>query len=364
MSTNLFTSSVFPPKRYQYPAAVGLQACSSVSLLHQQQERGKVFPLSLTTRAKIQQLQRESPLASLSFGAQTVTYPPNLITRNELINARAEMILHEELQKQRALEMVVNRQEIRLRSSLATRFEPSTDYRIAGLGTTASGPPRAGRKVLSTLERQFLPVALSPQLRLSPVEGLNAAPKCPSQEGTRQDECHSDVMESDEEYFGQEDDRGAAGHLAWTDQDLKRLRENFPLRLYRILYEAERNGFSDIISFLPNGRAFKVHDRDRFLRDIMPRYFGGSSRTNTFLKQLNLYNFQRQGDGKDKGAYSHPYFFRGQRHLCRLVLRKKTRIPKAVLLAREQEKAELERQLDSENEVKPVDSDVYEDDEE
>ena len=105
--------------------------------------------------------------------------------------------------------------------------------------------------------------------------------------------------------------------------DVKRPREPFPLKLYRILYDAEKNGQSDIISFLPHGRAFAVHKSKEFIRDIMPKYFA-AGRMNTFLKQLNLYFFVRITDGKDKGAYRHPKFARGKRHLCKKIKRKRT----------------------------------------
>ena len=120
---------------------------------------------------------------------------------------------------------------------------------------------------------------------------------------------------------------------------LKCRNENFPLKLYRILYEAEKNGQSDIISFLPHGRAFMVHDQQRFATEVMPKYFAASSGTgaagtgkiNTFLKQLSLYSFQRIPQGPERGGYYHKYFIRGKRHWCGRVCRKKTRIPKAVL---------------------------------
>jgi HSF-type DNA-binding len=78
-------------------------------------------------------------------------------------------------------------------------------------------------------------------------------------------------------------------------------REAFPLKLYRILYEARQNGQEDIISFFPHGRAFAVHKANEFTRDVMPKYFP-AGRMNTFLKQLNLYGFVRITEGKDKGG--------------------------------------------------------------
>lgn len=136
--------------------------------------------------------------------------------------------------------------------------------------------------------------------------------------GSSTDEGGDDVM-NDDEYFRA---NPRPSRLEDKQADIKRPREAFPLKLYRILYEAERNGQSDIISFLPNGRGFAVHKSKEFIRDIMPKYFA-AGRMNTFLKQLNLYLFLRITDGRDKGAYCHPKFVKGKRHLCKRIKRKR-----------------------------------------
>jgi len=108
-----------------------------------------------------------------------------------------------------------------------------------------------------------------------------------------------------------------------VDRDFKRSQENFPLKLYRIIYESVKSGRGDVISFFPHGRAFAVHKPKEFISEIMPKYFS-AGRMNTFLKQLNLYSFRRITEGRDKGGYFHPQFIHGKRHLCKLIKRKKT----------------------------------------
>lgn len=49
--------------------------------------------------------------------------------------------------------------------------------------------------------------------------------------------------------------------------------EMFPEILHRALKEIEDEGNSDIASFYSHGRAFAVHDIDRFVIEIMPRFF-------------------------------------------------------------------------------------------
>lgn len=122
--------------------------------------------------------------------------------------------------------------------------------------------------------------------------------------------------EDDETYFN---DAGTDE----VDRDFKRSQENFPLKLYRIIYEVVKSGRGDVISFFPHGRAFAVHKPKEFISEIMPKYFA-TGRMNTFLKQLNLYSFRRITEGRDKGGYFHPQFIHGKRHLCKQIKRKKT----------------------------------------
>lgn len=127
---------------------------------------------------------------------------------------------------------------------------------------------------------------------------------------------------SDGEYFRTHKNPREAQPEREDDPNFKRTREPFPLKLYRILHEAERNGQSDIVSFFPHGRAFAVHKSKEFIRDIMPKYFA-AGRMNTFLKQLNLYAFRRITEGPEKGGYFHPLFVHGKRHQCKEIRRKK-----------------------------------------
>ena len=45
----------------------------------------------------------------------------------------------------------------------------------------------------------------------------------------------------------------------------------FPARLYDMLNDSLKHGFDSIISWRSHGRAFAIHDRDRFERDILPK---------------------------------------------------------------------------------------------
>ena len=52
---------------------------------------------------------------------------------------------------------------------------------------------------------------------------------------------------------------------------------NLPLKLHALLDEAEKLGKLDVVSWESNGNAFKVHDKKRFVAEIMPKYFSTSN---------------------------------------------------------------------------------------
>jgi hypothetical protein len=98
----------------------------------------------------------------------------------------------------------------------------------------------------------------------------------------------------------------------------------FPLKLQRILDKLEADGNTDIISWLPHGRAFLVKNSNRFVSEVMPVYFN-QSKYSSFQRQLHMYNFQRINyHTRDKGAYHHPSFLRGHPQLAMQM--KRTRV--------------------------------------
>ena len=47
----------------------------------------------------------------------------------------------------------------------------------------------------------------------------------------------------------------------------------FPWKLHKMLELADQEGFGNIVSWLPDGRSFKVHDPSTFVEQIMPNFF-------------------------------------------------------------------------------------------
>lgn len=49
--------------------------------------------------------------------------------------------------------------------------------------------------------------------------------------------------------------------------------KQFPWRLHEMLDLVEEEGLEEIVSFLPDGRSFKVHDSARFEKGLMRKCF-------------------------------------------------------------------------------------------
>lgn len=147
---------------------------------------------------------------------------------------------------------------------------------------------------------------------------------------------------------------------------------NFPIKLYKMLEMAENEGFHAIVSWvaktnkkeegtarqreqeertaakLPARRKqeeentamdghgfpadelvptpFKVHDADRFVESIMPRFFQ-MTKLKSFLRQLNIWGFTRDKSRKSptRGSYYQKCFVRGAPHLCQNMRRIKNK---------------------------------------
>jgi hypothetical protein len=96
---------------------------------------------------------------------------------------------------------------------------------------------------------------------------------------------------------------------------------HFPWKLHHLLEETNK-GHSSVVSWLPGGKAFKVHKKEEFCNELMPAFFN-SSKYKTFQRSLNLWGFKSVSRGPDKGACYHQFFVRGNADLCKHMMRVK-----------------------------------------
>mmetsp|Transcript_18085 Transcript_18085/g.43770 ORF Transcript_18085/g.43770 Transcript_18085/m.43770 type:complete len:368 (-) Transcript_18085:131-1234(-) len=96
----------------------------------------------------------------------------------------------------------------------------------------------------------------------------------------------------------------------------------FPWRLHEMLDAAEVEGFESIVSWLPNGRSFRVHDPVVFVDKVMKKFFN-QNKYKSFQRQLNIWGFVRILDGPAKGGYLHEHLVQNQPEMCAMMKRQK-----------------------------------------
>ncbi|KAL3940409.1 MAG: hypothetical protein SGARI_000976 [Bacillariaceae sp.] len=93
---------------------------------------------------------------------------------------------------------------------------------------------------------------------------------------------------------------------------------NFPAKMYAIL---SRKDLSDIITWLPHGRSWKVLKPREFEVKVIPTYFE-HSKFSSFIRQANGWGFRRIiSKGPDRNSYYHELFLRSRPHLIKLMRR-------------------------------------------
>lgn len=129
---------------------------------------------------------------------------------------------------------------------------------------------------------------------------------------------------------------------------------SFPWKLQELLCEAEKNGFHDIISWEPDGMAFKVHDCHLFVERVMPLYFD-QSRYESFRRQLRKYGFSRLHKDRYRGAYHHRNFQRFNKNLCEHITRGNANKKAAEAKAKA---ASIKASLEAVDSTKPIYTDL------
>lgn len=83
----------------------------------------------------------------------------------------------------------------------------------------------------------------------------------------------------------------------------------FPSVLREMLEYADRNNLSSIVSWVPNGRAFKVHNEEKFMTEIAGLFFR-ATKIRSIYRQLYFWSFRRIATGVNRDAWFHESFVR------------------------------------------------------
>ena len=75
----------------------------------------------------------------------------------------------------------------------------------------------------------------------------------------------------------------------------------FAEKVHHLLTHAEAQGYANVVSWMPHGRAFKVHRPAAFERTLCPRYFD-HGRYSSFLRQLNNHGLKHITKGADRNG--------------------------------------------------------------
>jgi hypothetical protein len=92
----------------------------------------------------------------------------------------------------------------------------------------------------------------------------------------------------------------------------------FPWKLHDMLDAADQQGNNreSTVSWQEDGVSFKIRDKERFVRKIVPKYFHKTT-WDDFMKTLSSWGFVRFTSGAQKGAFIHRLLVRRKRSLCK-----------------------------------------------
>ena len=95
----------------------------------------------------------------------------------------------------------------------------------------------------------------------------------------------------------------------------------FPWKLHDMLDGTEQNEDlkKNVVSWQPDGVSFAIHDKERFVKEVIPQYFEKSTFVglDSFLKVLLSWGFVQFTSGAQKGSFIHRLLVKGKRSICK-----------------------------------------------
>jgi hypothetical protein len=85
----------------------------------------------------------------------------------------------------------------------------------------------------------------------------------------------------------------AASTSTSSSSPTRRTKPEFPIKLYAMLELADKLfEFSQAVTWLPHGRAFKILNKAKFMEEVVPVFFN-QTKIRSFNRQLHLWGFRR-----------------------------------------------------------------------
>lgn len=94
----------------------------------------------------------------------------------------------------------------------------------------------------------------------------------------------------------------------------------FPWKLHDMLDDTESSEDlkKNVVSWQADGVSFNIHDKDRFVEEVIPKYFEKIPKDwDCFLNLLSSWGFVRFTSGTQKGAFIHRLLVKGKRSICK-----------------------------------------------
>ena len=107
--------------------------------------------------------------------------------------------------------------------------------------------------------------------------------------------------------------------------DQKKLRGSMIEDIREMLELARKERRDDVVGWLLHGKAFKIHKRDLFIKDFLPR-FSKVSKFSNFADALRNWGFVKLKKNRDKGAFYHKLFQRDRPELSLHVSRQQMKM--------------------------------------
>lgn len=84
-----------------------------------------------------------------------------------------------------------------------------------------------------------------------------------------------------------------------------------------LLDDADKDGLTNIVSWLSNGKGFAIHNKKKFVESVLPKYFANEVQFTSFTRKLRRWGFRsNRMVGHNKISYSHQMFLRGDEVSC------------------------------------------------